>query len=83
MKNSTYVILVCLTIICTGFAQVTEEWVARYDGPASAGDIATAITIDDEGNVYVTGWSYSYETNRDYATVKYDNDGNVLWHQGL
>ncbi|PYV49942.1 MAG: hypothetical protein DMG98_28805 [Acidobacteria bacterium] len=55
-----------------------EEWVARYDG--GLGDAATAIAIDSPGNVYVTGQSWSAKTsNYDYATVKYNADGQEQW----
>ncbi|MEA3311142.1 MAG: FlgD immunoglobulin-like domain containing protein [candidate division WOR-3 bacterium] len=58
-------------------AQVTEEWVARYDGPASGVDEARDIAVDGAGNVYVTGWSYDLETQWDYATVKYSQGPGV------
>jgi uncharacterized delta-60 repeat protein len=58
-----------------------EHWVARYDGPASNIDQAHDIAVDNEGNVYVTGQSWS-GTNYDYATVKYDSAGNQLWQAG-
>jgi len=56
-----------------------EVWVARYDGPAHWDDIASAVALDAEGNVYVTGSSYGLGTGFDYATIKYDRDGNELW----
>lgn len=55
------------------------DWAASYDGPAHGQDEADAITLDDSGNVYVTGESKGSGTNFDYATVKYDNDGRQLW----
>src|SRR5262249_54802382 len=55
-----------------------EQWVARYDG--GLGDTATAMAIDSSGNVYVTGQSWSANTsNYDYATVKYNADGQEQW----
>jgi dienelactone hydrolase len=35
--------------------------------------------IDGSGNVYVTGYSYGGDANYDYATIKYDTNGNQLW----
>jgi len=59
---------------------VDTAWVRRYDGPASEFDEACAIAIDGSRNVYVTGFSYgSSLTNYDYATVKYDRNGNEIW----
>ena len=49
-------------------------WVRRYDGPASGRDEATALAVDDSGNVYVTGSS-----SGDYATIKYASNGDTLW----
>jgi PKD repeat protein len=56
-----------------------ERWVARYDGPVSGTDSATAITMGPEGNIYVTGTSVGNGTDRDIATLAYDSSGNELW----
>jgi uncharacterized delta-60 repeat protein len=48
-----------------------ELWAARYNGPENDQDIAEAIALDPEGNVYVTGYSCSSNTGSDYATIKY------------
>ena len=58
---------------------VTEEWVKRYNGPTNSSDIAYAIAIDDAGNAYVTGRSNTSGGPGDYATIKYDTNGNELW----
>jgi uncharacterized delta-60 repeat protein len=60
-----------------------QLWVARYAGPSgpphSAYDVANAIAVDASGYVYVTGYSDGGDTSYDYATIKYDSDGNEQW----
>lgn len=57
----------------------SKLWVARYDGTANGEDVATALAVDGSGNVYVTGRSAGSGTGDDYATIKYDANGNELW----
>jgi uncharacterized delta-60 repeat protein len=57
------------TIVYTPTGQ--QQWVARYDGPGNYDDIANGIAVDNSGNVYVTGSSLGFDTDRDYATIKY------------
>jgi len=56
-----------------------EQWVARYNGPGNDEDYAECLVLDENGNVYVTGWSYGSGTDDDYATIKYDSAGVQQW----
>jgi hypothetical protein len=59
----------------------TLLWAQRYNGPINGGDYATALAVDKRGNVYVTGYSWGSGTSSDYATLKYDSNGTLLWAQ--
>ena len=56
-----------------------QLWADRYNGPGNSTDAAEAIAIDGSGNIYVTGASDGGSTTVDYATIKYDTNGNRLW----
>lgn len=57
----------------------TQLWLATYNySMAFQDDQAVAIALDNSGNVYVTGvsdQSITSASNKDYATIKYDNNG--------
>jgi len=56
-----------------------ELWAARYNGPGNRHDTAWALALDAKGNVYVTGDSWGDGSWQDYATIKYDREGNEVW----
>jgi hypothetical protein len=60
-----------------------QQWVARYNGPDNQDDYATALTIDNKGNILVTGYSDNAPSPNiklsDYATVKYNSAGIEQW----
>jgi hypothetical protein len=64
-------------------AQTSVSWTARQDGAGSGNDVATNLTIDSAGNIYVTGsvngGSAGGFDGYDYETIKFDPDGNVVW----
>ena len=72
--------LACLlTASAIGNAQVTEKWVRTQTSVPNSDDEANDLVVDHKGNVYVTGKSFGKGTGYDYATIKYDDDGNKEW----
>ena len=55
----------------------SKSWEKIYDGGAGL-DIPSAIVADSHGNTYIAGISYA-DPEIVYITLKYDNDGNLLW----
>jgi len=60
-------------------ARGRQQWVARYNGPGNASDVAVALAVAGSGDVYVTGESEGSGTVTDFATVKLDASGNEQW----
>ncbi|MDO8414492.1 MAG: SBBP repeat-containing protein [Gallionellaceae bacterium] len=51
-----------------------QEWVTRFNQSGASIEYAGGLVVDTAGNVYMTGSS-----GGDYATIKYDANGNQLW----
>ncbi len=75
----TTIAAILMGIAAVAMAQPSAQWVARYNGAENSEDFAGAMTMDGAGNIYVTGDSYSEGSFSDYATAKYDSQGNQLW----
>lgn len=60
-------------------ANGTEQWVRRYAGPGGSSAGASALALDDSGNILITGGSYGLGTSDDFTTIKYDSSGSQLW----
>ena len=79
MRTEKYLIFLITVVSGLACSKVKVEWVVRYDGTGNSLDEATAVAVDSEGNVYVTGWSNNQHFNADFTTVKYDPQGQKLW----
>ncbi|NOS86869.1 MAG: hypothetical protein HOP31_17180, partial [Ignavibacteria bacterium] len=54
-------------------------WVKRYNGNQNNNDEAYSLVLDNLNNTYITGRSRSTGETWNYATVKYDENGNEKW----
>lgn len=58
----------------------TLVWANTWNGQASGMDIPADLDIDDSGDIYLVGGSESPNTFSDYAIVKFNANGQYLWH---
>jgi len=59
----------------------TESWVKTYNGTGGDYDLPTKLFVDEDDNIYVTGYSYGGVSGEDWATLKYDVNGNLQWEK--
>ena len=57
----------------------TNPWYKTFDAGVEDDDSLTAMAVDDRGNVLVTGWTYVYQGDVDWMTIKYSPDGARVW----
>jgi hypothetical protein len=55
------------------------NWIATYPDFGLYHDGSDELTLDDEGNIYVTGHYYPSHHDSDIVTIKYDPNGTRLW----
>jgi len=58
------------------------EWVARYGGGEEFSDLPRDLTVDDQGNVYVTGDRQGPQGSEfidDFVVIKYNQRGEEQW----
>lgn len=71
--------LAWLSLTGLAWGDVKEDWVRRYHGPAGSLNMPTAMALDSQGNIYVTGYSEVDYKECDFATVKYSPKGERIW----
>lgn len=57
-----------------------QQWIKYFNGFVGGGsDLPKTIKVDNLGNVIVTGMTQTAISAYDIFTIKYDQDGNVIW----
>jgi len=56
----------------------TRDWNAQYEGPEGSYNGASALNVDELGNVFITGRS-NYNSSNNTITIKYNSQGNKEW----
>lgn len=78
MKIFFFILLSAISLNIS--AQVTQEWVSRYN-TGTINDFVTNMDmkLDNSGNIYVIGISKGTGTQEDFATIKYNSNGVQQW----
>lgn len=71
MKIFIPAILMLLMFSFISYAQVSQEWIARYNGSENGYDGANSIAVDGSGNSYIAGTGF--------VTIKYNTSGQQQW----
>jgi len=61
----------------------TLLWNRTYNGPDDKWDSIKRMQLDSAGNIIVTGYEQQADFSSNFATIKYDANGNQLWIQHL
>jgi len=54
-------------------------WQDQFDSPNNWDDEAMDLALDSDRNLIVTGWSGWWSSDNSWLTVKYTEDGTLLW----
>ncbi|HAY32838.1 MAG TPA: SBBP repeat-containing protein [Ignavibacteria bacterium] len=54
-------------------------WIKHFDGAESGNDMANDMDIDESGNIYVSGSTFTSASINDYLIIKYSGAGDELW----
>ncbi len=54
-------------------------WTNVYNGPGNGIDEATSIYLDNNSNIYITGYQRGSGTGTDMVTIKYNSVGVIQW----
>ncbi|MCI0449358.1 MAG: SBBP repeat-containing protein [Chlorobi bacterium] len=56
-----------------------QLWAVIYNGVSNQDDAAKSMVVDNAGNTYITAYTTSPAYSQDFATMKYNTAGELLW----
>jgi uncharacterized delta-60 repeat protein len=73
-------LLIQIVFIIPLYSQApTQQWLNRYNGDGDFSDKYNCVLTDNNGNVYLGGYTVNANQRKDYLLVKYTNSGTIGW----
>lgn len=86
MNNIKYFLSLFIALLIMNISSTTllsqpyTIWASRYNSPFSSQDSAIDIVVNQNGNVFLTGWSIGSSTGADIVTIRYNPiTGDSVW----
>ncbi len=54
-------------------------WIKNFNGAENGNDMANDMDIDESGNIFISGSTFTSATINDYLIIKYSGAGDELW----
>lgn len=78
MKVKVFIILISIFFISQTHSQINTVWTMRFDGAVNNADAGASMALDEQNNIYVTGYTTS-SAGEDIIVLKYDASGILKW----
>ncbi len=78
MKKFLYIFLLFPAIIK---AQFTESWTTAFNGKGDFSDRYICATSDNNGNIYLAGYTHITDENADFLVSKFNASGELQWEK--
>ncbi len=79
MKSGMKYLALIMLLAGVIHAQVSREWVRRFNGEDNRFDIANTLKLDAASNVFVYGVVTRLASASDIAVIKYNSSGGISW----
>jgi len=78
MKYTFLLIQICFFIQVISQTP-TQQWLNRFNGDGDFSDKYNCVLTDNNGNVYLGGYTVNAKQRKDYLLTKYTNTGSFIW----
>ncbi|MFM7661563.1 MAG: hypothetical protein ACKO6A_02770 [Bacteroidota bacterium] len=78
MKYTFLLIQICIFIQVISQTP-TQQWLNRFNGDGDFSDKYNCVLTDNNGNVYLGGYTVNAKQRKDYLLTKYTNTGSFIW----